>query len=81
MCWIDTYLGPLDRITTNASTNFDLKEFKQLASIVNSKVRIVLVESHNSIGIIKRYYGPVRRAYEIIIEQLKDQNIGRDAAL
>jgi hypothetical protein len=80
-CWIDTYLGPPDRITTDAGTNFDSKEFKQLASTVNTKVKIVPVEAHNSIGIVERYHGPVRRAYEIIIEELKDHGISRDAAL
>ena len=39
------------------------------------------VEAHNSVGIVERYHGPVRRAYEIIIEELKDQGISRDAAL
>jgi hypothetical protein len=81
ICWIDIYLGPPDRITTDAGTNFDSKEFKQLASTVNSKVKIVPVKAHNSISIRERYHGLVRRVYKIIIEELRDQGINRDAAL
>jgi len=33
---------------------------------VGTKVKIVLVEAHNSIGKVERYYAIVRRAYFII---------------
>lgn len=32
MCWIDTYLGPPDHITTDAGKNFVSKEFRESTS-------------------------------------------------
>ena len=61
LCWIDTYLGPPDQITADAGKNFASREFSQLASTVGTKVKIVPVEAHNSVGIMERYHGPVRR--------------------
>jgi hypothetical protein len=37
------------------------------------------VEAHNSIGIVERYYAPLRRAYEIISAELLD--LSKDIAL
>jgi hypothetical protein len=34
-------------------------------------VKIIPIEAYNSIGIIKRYYGLVQRAYLIIIAEIK----------
>jgi hypothetical protein len=42
-------------------------------------VKIVPVEAYNSIGIAERYHGPVRRAYQIIIVEIRD--IDKDMAL
>jgi len=36
------------------------------------KVKIVPVKAHNSIGIVERYHGPVRRAYSIISTEIQD---------
>ena len=78
-CWIDTYLGPPDVITTDAGTNFDSNEFAQMAANVGTKVKIVPVEAHNSVGIVERYHGPVRRAYQIITSEVP--GINKDVAL
>jgi hypothetical protein len=78
-CWIDTYLGPPDMITTDSGKNFASKEFNQLASTVGTKVKIVPVEAHNSVGIVERYHGLIRRAYTIISIELRD--IDKDMAL
>jgi hypothetical protein len=43
------------------------------------KVKIVPVKAYNSIGIVERYYSPVRRAFNIISTEV--QNIGNDIAL
>jgi hypothetical protein len=43
------------------------------------KVKIVPVEAHNSIGIVERYHGPIRRAYLIITTEI--QGIDKDMAL
>ena len=34
----------------------------------------VPVEAHNSIGIVEQYYGPIRRAYQIITTKIPDIN-------
>ena len=43
------------------------------------KVKIVLVEAHNSVGIIERYYRLIRRAYTIITAEI--HGIDKDMAL
>ena len=43
------------------------------------KVKIVPIEAYNSIGIIKRYYRLVQRAYLIIIAEIK--GISKEIAL
>jgi hypothetical protein len=39
----------------------------------------VPVEAHNSIGMVERYHGPLRRVYQIIIVEIPD--IDKDMAL
>ena len=56
-------------------------EFKQLALSMSIKVKEVLVEAHNSVGLVERYYAPLRRAYKIIREELKDEKINKDMIL
>ena len=46
---------------------------------MGTKVKIVPVEAHNSIGIVKRYYKLVRRAYLIIVAEIK--GISKEIAL
>jgi len=43
------------------------------------KVKIVLIEAYNSMGIVERYYGLIRRAYFIIIAKIL--GISKDIAL
>ena len=43
------------------------------------KVKIVPVEAHNSVGIVERYHGPVRRAYLVISTEI--QGISKDITL
>src|SRR6266566_8354630 len=79
MCWIDIYLGPPDIITYNAGKNFISKEFKQYAIILGTATRSVPVKAHNLVGMVERYYGPLRHIYHIIIAELLD--ISKDMAL
>ena len=72
LCWIDTYLGPLDYITHDAGKNFVSKEFKQYATAIGVTVKGVPIEAHNSIGMVERYHGPIRRAYNIIMAEIPD---------
>jgi hypothetical protein len=39
----------------------------------------VLVKAHNSIGIVERYYGLIRRVYQIIISEIPE--LDKDIAL
>ena len=78
-CWIDTYLGPPDQITTDAGKNFASREFNQYATAIGTKIKIVPVEAHNSVGIVERYHGPIRRVYMIITAEIPD--INREMAL
>ena len=63
MCWIDMYLGLPDLVTHNAGKNFVSKEFKEYANTMGICTKAVLVEAHNSIGMVERYHGPLRRVY------------------
>jgi len=79
MCWINTYLGPPDIITHNIGKNFISKEFKQYAIIFGTVTRSVPIKAHNSVGMVERYYGPLRCIYYIITAELPD--ISKDMAL
>jgi hypothetical protein len=46
---------------------------------MGTRVKIVPVEAHNSIGIVERYHNLIRRAYTIISVELKD--LDKDMAL
>jgi hypothetical protein len=63
MCWIDSYLGPLDLITSDAGKNFISKEFREYATTIGIRTKAVPVEAHNSIGMVEKYYRPLRRIY------------------
>jgi len=63
MCWINSYLGLLDLITIDAKKNFISKEFKHYAATIGVTIKSVLVKLRNSIRMVERYYGPLRRAY------------------
>jgi hypothetical protein len=43
----------------NAGKNFVSIEFRQLANSMVIKIKEVLVEAYNSIGLVKRYYTPL----------------------
>ena len=53
MCWINTYLNPLDFIISNIGKNFISKEFKKYINIMGIYIKVVLVKAHNSIGMVK----------------------------
>ena len=72
LCWIDTYLGPPDYITHDAGKNFVSKEFRQYTISMAISTKSVPVEAHWSIGIMERAHPVLRRAYQIITEELQD---------
>jgi hypothetical protein len=65
----------------DAGKNFTAIEFKQLASSMSIEVKKVPVKAHNSVGLVERYHAPLRRAYEILKEELKDEHINKEMIL
>ena len=60
MYWIDIYLGPLDLIISDTGKNFISKEFKEYINTIGIHIKVVLVEAHNFIGIVKQYHSPLQ---------------------
>ena len=69
-CWIDTYLGPPDLVTTDAGKQFTSRKFKQFAANMGIVVKPVLVEAHHFIGLVERYHGLLRHVYIIITTEI-----------
>jgi len=46
-------------VVYNTRKNFVSIEFKQLANSMAIEIKEVLVEAHNSIGLVERYYVPL----------------------
>ena len=80
-CWVDTYVGLPDFIFHDAGKNFVSKEFRQHAGAMAIATRSVPVEAHWSIGIVERAHPILRRAYHVIMEELKDEGISKDSML
>ena len=59
-------------IIYDTKKNFISKDFKYLAIIMGITTKTVLVETHWSIKKVKRYYTVLRRAYQIVSEELPD---------
>src|SRR5436190_6747401 len=70
LCWVDTYLGTPDFIVHDAGTNFASREFAQNALSIAITTKCVTVEPHWSIGLVERAHATVRRAYQIISDEL-----------
>ena len=81
LCWINVYVELFDVIVHNAEINFDNIEFKQNARTLSIQTKCVFIETANSIGLIKRYHVLLRRAYLIIIIELKDQDFIKEIRL
>ncbi|KAI0996760.1 hypothetical protein K3495_g11422 [Podosphaera aphanis] len=81
LCWIDMYIGPPDVIVHDAGTNFNSAEFRQNASGMTIQLKCIPVEAPQSVGLIERYHGPLRRAFEIISDELKDIPTSKDIKL
>ena len=66
-------------ITIDTEKNFISKEFKHYAATLRITIKLVLVKSHNSIGMVKCYYSPLQQAYQIIITEISE--ISKEIAL
>jgi hypothetical protein len=65
----------------DAGKNFASTEFRQLANSMAIEIKEVPVKAHNSVGQVERYYTPLRRAYEIIQDELKNEQIDKEMML
>ena len=81
ICWIDIYQGPPDIIISDAGKNFASEEFRQHAATIDIDIKEVLVEAHNSVGKVERYHGPLRRAYEILSNELPSLSTNKEVIL
>ncbi|KAH8884291.1 hypothetical protein GQ53DRAFT_786369 [Thozetella sp. PMI_491] len=68
-CWMDTYLGPPDILTTDSGTNFASDHLRAEAKLAGITCQQVPVEAHHSIGKIERAHKSLRRAYDIILKE------------
>ena len=41
----------------------------------------VPVEAHNSVGKVERYHAPLRRAYDILREELQEEKVDKEVIL
>jgi hypothetical protein len=80
-CWINTYLGPPDCTVYNAGKNFVSEEFRQFAASIAVLTKSVLVKAHWFIGLVKRAYPVLRRAYQIITEELQGSGTTKELNL
>jgi hypothetical protein len=78
---IDTYLEPPDTLVSDAGTNFTSAEIKANAHIMAIEIEEVPVEAHNSIGKLKRYHAPLRRAFHVIADDLRGQGVSNENIL
>jgi predicted ATP-grasp superfamily ATP-dependent carboligase len=59
-------------IIYNARKNFISKDFKYLAIMIGITTKTMPVEAYWLIGKVERYYAVLRRAYQIVSEELPD---------
>ncbi len=71
-CWINTYLRSSDVIIADSDKQFVFREFKDYADNMNIIVKIVSIETHHSIEMMKRYHESLRRAYSIISTEISE---------
>jgi hypothetical protein len=71
LCWIDVYLSLFDHILTDADKNFASREFRQFVISMTIIIKAIFVEAHWSIDVVKRYHAELRRAYQMIFDDLE----------
>jgi hypothetical protein len=71
-CWIDTYLKSSDVIIADSDKQFVSREFKHYADNMKIIVKIVSIETHHSIEMMKRYHESLRRIYSIITIEISE---------
>lgn len=64
--WIETYLGPPNIFYHDAGKSFIAQSVSYNSATFGTKLKSVPVEAPQSMGTVKRYHAPVRRAFNII---------------
>ncbi len=59
-----------DVITADADKQFVAREFRQYADNMRITIKTILVETHHSIEMMKRYHDSLRRVYAIITTEI-----------
>jgi hypothetical protein len=72
-------VGPPDVIIKNAGTNFVGNKLVNNARILAIEIEKIPVKAHHLIGKVERYYGPIRRIFEIITADLGNDVIPDNA--
>jgi hypothetical protein len=70
LCWIDVYLSSSDHILHDADKNFVSRKFRQFVISMTIIIKSMSIEAHWSIDIVERYHAELRRAYQMIAENL-----------
>jgi hypothetical protein len=70
LCWIDVYLSLSDHILTDADKNFASREFRQFVISMTIIIKAISMKTHWSINVVKRYHAELRRAYQMINDDL-----------
>jgi hypothetical protein len=71
-CWIDTYLKSCNVIIIDSDKQFVFREFKKYADNMRIIVKIVSIEAHHFIEMMKRYHESLRRTYSIITIEISE---------
>ena len=69
-CWINTYIRPPDLLIHDVGKQFISTEFVSKVKGMAIELKCVPIKAYHSISLVKRYYAPLRRAYDIIQEDL-----------
>ncbi len=70
LCWIDVYLNSSDHILHDADKNFVSRKFRQFVISMTIIIKAISMKTHWSIDIVKRYHAELRRAYQMIFENI-----------
>ena len=69
-CWINTYIRLPDLLIHDAGKQFISTEFASKVKGIAIKLKYVPIKVYHLISLVKRYYAPLRRVYNIIREDL-----------
>lgn len=68
--WINTCFGLPDLVIADAGKQFMAKKFKQYITNIGIIVKNALIKTYYFIGMVKRYYRPLRQVYFIITTEI-----------